>query len=150
MFPSLMLAASAANQGIVTLTGATISASDPTPSFDTTVGIRFNPDGTVEEGTSIDGAAITWSQISAGSDWIFPTDYADSSYEVGYTNLVGTPGFDTEAAVEDAFVDLGTQRVWTWNETNSGNDSWSVDFRIRQNGTQLAIATFTFQIDNTA
>ena len=129
--------------------GGAILASDAGTPHDSTVAIRFNTDGTIETGTSVDGAAISWS--SAGN-WITPTNRASSDYDVRYTNLTNNPPtFTTEAAAEDVWVDLGTQRHWEWNLTTTLVDSFQADFEVRDGGgapPSTASATWTFSIVN--
>lgn len=139
--------ASSGFSAIISLVSATASSSDTTgPAWSSTAAIRFNTDGTYEKGETTDQGAIVWTNIG---DWITPTSAADSTYEVGYTNKVGSSGFTSQASVEDAYAALSAQRVYTWNDTSSGADSFTADFRIKDgSGTVLDTKTMTFDIDN--
>lgn len=133
--------------------GGTVFQVDGASPFDSTVGIRFNTDGTVETGKSLNGAAITWS--SAGT-WIDPLASASGNYSVRYTNRVSTGGHDftVKAAVEDTWIALGSQRVWTWNETNTlaaPDNDFDCDFEVRDDvgGAMTGTSAYTFHIENT-
>jgi len=135
--------------------GGTVLAIDSSGGpYDTTVGIRFHTDGTVETGTSTGGAALSWT--SAGT-YINPPDIADGNQSVRYTNLLSSGGHDftTQAAAEDAWVDNSVTRTWTWNETNTlgpPNNSFSCDFECRDDVGNLPTGNspYTFTIENTA
>ena len=134
--------------------GGTILAEDFVAPYNTTVAIRFNTDGTVERGTSVDGAAITW--VSHGT-WIDPTSAASGDFSVRYTNLVSAGGHDftTKAATEDTWIDLGTQRVWSWNRTTflaPPNNDFDCDFEVRDDVGVAPTASdaYKFQIENSA
>lgn len=148
---SWLLAAFANAPAILTVSGETIAASDISAPFDSTVGIRFNTDGTVEKGEENNGGGVVWTQIDAATDWIIPNDRAESTYEVRYTNRVGTPDFTTQAGAEDTWIDMSTQRTWLWNETTSGNKTFDADFEMRRgsSGAAETSATYTFNIFNT-
>lgn len=146
-----LLAAFSPFTAILTLSGETIAGTDSGSPFDSTAGIRFNTDGTVEKGEEDNGGGIVWTQMDAATDWIIPNGAATSDFEVRYTNRVGTPDFTTSAAAEDSWVDMSTQRVWLWNETTSGNKTFDADFEMRRgsSGSAEASATYTFNIFNT-
>ena len=132
--------------------GATVSQIDAVAPYDSTVAIRFNTDGTVETGKSANGDALSWS--SAGT-WIQPTSEASSDYEVRFTNLVvntGSGDWTTEAAVDDAWVDLGTQRTWSNNRTTEQTSNFDCDFEVRAvaGGVPEGSDSYTFDIQNTA
>ncbi len=128
----------------------TVAEADDVSPYDTTVGIRFNTDGTVETGKSVDGAAITW---SAAGEWIDPNAQADSTYSVRFTNFNGASGGDwtTEAAADDAWIGLGSQRVWLMNSTSFETISFTTDFEVRRtSGAPPATgsSSYTFQVLN--
>jgi len=129
--------------------GATVQQVDAVAPYDTTVGIRFNIDGTVETGKAINGAGISWT--SAG-EWIDPNSHADSIYSVRYTNRVGDD-FTTKAAAEDSFIGLGSQRTWIMNSIVLEEIDFTCDFEVRETAgapPATASAAYTFDIDNTA
>lgn len=132
--------------------GGSIDASDGLAPYDSTVGIRFNVDGTVELGSSIDGAAISW--IPAGQ-WITPLSAASGNFSVRYENLVSAGGHDfTSGLPINTAGALGSVRTWTWNRTTAlglPNNDFSADFRVMDDvgSTPDGIASYTFSIDNT-
>ncbi len=136
---SLLLAQYSTN---VTLSGEII-ADQPT-SRTATAGIRFNADGTMDSLIN-----VTYSQIDAATDWIFPNEGASSDFDVRVTNVVwnsAATGFDTEAASEDTWIDLGSARTWSIQDTTSsavGNKDVNFDIEIRDNaGTTVATGAY--------
>ena len=134
-------------------TGGTVEAIDGISTYDSTVGIRFNTNGTIETGTSIDGAAITWS--SAGS-WIL-NGTPDNSYSVRFTSLVqdiGTGDWTVEAAADDTWVSLvDSSRTWTSNKTDAGQRQFTCSFEVRKTAgapPTTGSSSYTFNIENTA
>ena len=133
--------------------GGTIAAFDPASPYDSNVGIRFNTDGTVERGSSINGAAITWSSHGA---WIDPLSAASGNFSVRYTNRAnlgtGTYDFTTKAAVEDTWIATSSQRVWTWNETSQSlaDEGFTCDFEVRDDVGSIVTgsSSYTFSIEN--
>jgi len=132
-------------------TGGTVSETDVGSPFDTTVGIRFNTDGTIEKGTSVNGAGISWS--SAGS-WIDPESAASSAYDVRFTNLVvntGAGDWTAEAEADDQWIAISSTRTWTANRTSAGSWDFDCDFEVRANAgppPATGSASYTFTIDN--
>lgn len=146
--------AMAAASGGITLdagNGGTVSQIDSIIPYNSTVGIRFNTNGTVETGKSIDGAPITWS--SAGL-WIDPTAAANGSYDVRFTNLVqnlGSGDWTTEAAADDIWIATSAQRTWLSNMTTAGQRQFTLDFEVRKNAgppPTTASRSYTFNIEN--
>lgn len=132
-------------------TGGTVSQLDSVSTYDTTVSIRFNTDGTVETGKSIDGAGTTW---SAAGNWITPTSAASVSYDVRFTTFNGAGGGDwtSEAAADDTWIDLGTLRLWTMNSVVQETISFTCDFEVRDGDgapPTTGTASYTFTIENT-
>ena len=132
--------------------GVTVSANDGVSPYNSTVGIRFNTDGTVETGSRINGAAIAWVN---GGVWIDPLYVADSSFSVRFTNFDGSGGGDwtSEAAADDVWVNLSGQLTWLFTSTILGTDSFSVDWEVRKTaGAPPATASVgqTFSIENSA
>lgn len=127
--------------------GGTVAAVDPSSPYDTTVGIRFNTDGSVEVRTTTNGAT-TW---TAHGSWIDPESAASGNYSVRYTNRVGTEDFTTKAAAEDTFAAISAQRTWEWNETVTVDDNFTCDFQVRDDvgGLPTATESYTFDISNT-
>lgn len=134
-------------------TGGTVSQSDAVAPYDTTVGIRFNTDGTVETGVSQNGAAITW---SPAGNWITPTSAASGDYDVRFTNMVhnvGASDWTTEAAADDTWIALSAQRTWLSNRTLFGPFNFTCDFEVRDGGgapPDTGSSEYTFDIDNTS
>lgn len=131
--------------------GGTVSQGDGIAPYNSTVSIRFNTDGTIETGKSVNGAATTW---SPAGDWITPTGAASSDYDVRFTNFNGAGGGDwsTEAAADDTWIDLGTLRLWTMNSTVEETISFTCDFEVRDGGGAppgTGSSSYTFSITNT-
>lgn len=127
-----------------------VSQTDPATAYDTTVGIRFNTDGTIETGKEKDNAGITWTGIG---NWINPAAAASSDYDVRFTNFNGGGGGDwtTEAAADDTWIDLGAQRIYTMNSTSGGTISFTCDFEVRDGGGAPPVtgsSSYTFSINN--
>jgi len=128
--------------------GGTVSQTDPASTYDTTVGIRFNTDGTVEKGVSLDGAAISWS--SAGN-WIDPVGEITGTEEVRFTNLVinlGPGDWTTEAAPDDTFIGITETRTWLSNKTAAGDRDFDCDFEVQDSGLDTGSSSYSFIIDN--
>lgn len=134
--------------------GGLIFEQDAISPYNTTVGIRFNTDGTVEAATGISGA-VDWTSMGV---WINHSNFSSGDYSVRYTNrqvLNGVnPDFNTKSANEDTWVTLGgSVRAWTWNEGGSviQTPSFSCDFEVRDNSGNAATgsAQYTFTIENT-
>jgi len=132
-------------------TGGTVSQSDAAPYTNTLVAIRFNVDGTVETGKSRDGAATTW---SAAGNWIDPTSEADSTYSVRFTNLVvnsGSGDWTTEAAADNTWINLGSQRLWRRATSAAGLSDFDCDFEVRKTAgapPSTGSAFYSFIINN--
>ena len=130
--------------------GGTVNQIDGVAPYDTQVGIRFNTDGTIETGKSVNGAAITW---SGAGEWIDPTSFADSSYSVRFTNFNGAGGGDwtAESAADDVWIDLGTQRIWRMRSTVFETISFTADFEVRKTAGAppvTASSSYTFRVTN--
>lgn len=126
--------------------GGTISETDVSSPFDTRVGVRFNPNGSVESLSESNGN-IAWTPHGS---WIRPNSAASANFSVRYTNRVGTEDFTSKAAAEDTFINLGSIRTYIWNETVSVNDSFQCDFEVQDDVGSLATASvsYNFQITN--
>ena len=111
--------------------GGTVQQIDGISPYDTTVGIRFNADGTIETGKSLNGAAITW---SPAGNWINPAAAISGNEEVRFTNLIvnsGSGDWTTEAAADDTWIDITSTRTWLRNRTTVGTNDFDVDFQVR-------------------
>lgn len=132
--------------------GGNVTQLDGNSPYDSTVAIRFNVDGSIETGKSINGAAITWTYVG---DWIDPTSGADNSYSVRFTNFNGTGGGDwtSEAAADNvwvALVDAG--RAWYMTSTIEETINFACDFEVRKTAgapPSTGSASYTFGITNT-
>ena len=126
----------------------TVTVSGESVTHDTdvtaTAGIRFNSDGTVDkrEGSS-------YTQVDTSTDWIDPNGAADSTYDVRITSVVWTNGssFFVEAASEDVWIDLGSDREWSVQDTQSsglGRKTVSFTVEIRKDeGAVIDSATYS-------
>lgn len=139
---------------VITLAGGAggdVIQVDPISPYDSSVAIRFNPDGTVETGNEINGGGINWSDDGT---WIDPLGEADGTYDVRFTNLsqiAGVGNWTIEAAADDTWINLGAQRVWVSTKTVAGERRFSVDFEVRKNaGAPPATGSsfWDFRIDN--
>ncbi len=132
--------------------GGTVAAVDPFSTYNSTVAIRFNTDGTIETGTAINGAALSW---SGAGNWIEPTASASNVYDVRFTNFNGAGGGDwtSEAAADDAWIALvDGVRTWSMNSTVQETISFTCDFEVRDGGGAPPVtgtASYTFSIENT-
>ena len=128
---TLLLIAAAAGKGpLVTLSGETII--DGSTIRATTAGIRVGSNGIIEKLVN-----VTLTQIDSATDWIIPNNAASIDYDVRITNVVFTTGtvFSAAAAVEDTWIDLGTDRSWNVADTDSstpaGDTFITFDLQIR-------------------
>ncbi len=69
--------------------------------------VRFNSDGTVDE-----GAAGSYSQINAGTDWVRPASEAPGSYQIR-AQLVSGVASNVAGAALNTWLALTTSRTWT-------------------------------------
>lgn len=142
MFPFPIVIAGFRPASVVTLSGEALSDSD---SGGATVSIFFRADGTIDKK---EGATTT--QIDSGTDWIIPNGAGSSSYEVRCTNLTSTSSdtWTTEAAAEDTWIDLGSDREWEFTESAPlGAHDLTCDFEIRRDGgAALASTEYTFDL----
>ena len=153
MHPILGLMAGSGQQSDVLGAGAggTITQVDGSSPYNSTVGIRFNTDGTIQAGKSQNGAAMTWS--SAGN-WITPTSSASNVYDVRFTSFNGSGGGDwtTEAAIDDTWIALvDSVRTWLMNSTSAEEISFTCAFEVRDGGgapPATASTNYTFSIVN--
>lgn len=141
MIPFTAALASAGQTVVVTLSGESIIHNSG--GGGATAGIRFNGSGTIDERTG-----ASYSQIDGGTDWIRPNEAASSIYEVRCTNKSAT-AWTTEAAAEDVWVDMSTNREWQLVESGGGILVIVCDFEIRLSGTTLASTQYTIQVDDT-
>lgn len=153
MLLSILMSMGAVGTTLSGGSGGLVQQIDGASTYDSTVGIRFNTDGTVQTGKSLDGAAVSW---SAAGNWIDPTSEADTSYSVRCTNISITSGADdwsNPEAAEDAWVQLGSiTRSWTNNETTVGTHSFTCDFEVRKTAgapPATGSSSYTFSISNT-
>lgn len=132
-------------------TGGTVTQVDGASPYNTTVGIRFNVDGTIQTGKSQNGAAVTWS--NAGN-WITPTASASNVYDVRFTSFNGTGGGDwtTEAAIDDTWISLvDAVRTWLMVSTTAEEISFTCAFEVRDGGgapPATGSSNYTFSIVN--
>ena len=128
-----------------------MAAFDITCPCASTVGIRFNTDGTIETGFTVDSGPISW---TAAGDWITPTTSANNRYDVRFTNFNGAGGGDwsTEAAADDVWISLvDSQRLWDMFTSSEETITFVTDFEVRDgDGAPPATDTveYTFTITN--
>ncbi len=89
----------------VTVSGATITDANE---FYGLASVRFNSDGTVDE-----GAAGNYSQINAGTDWVRPVSEAPGSYQIRARRVSGAPASNVLGAALNTWLALTTSRTWT-------------------------------------
>ena len=119
--------------------------SDTSTSRTCTAGVRFNADGTVDQLTN-----ATYAQIDPNGDWVTPNHHANEDHDVRITNVVWTSGaaFDTEAAAEDVWIDLGSNREWiVIDSTSSAAGVKIVDFDVEiRDAAGTTVATGSYQL----
>ena len=131
----------------LTLSGELNATVDGASTYDaTTSTFRFNTDGTLDEGSQINGAGISYVQVDAATDWIIPNSLASSDYQVRVVNIVGD-AFTAEAAAENTWIDLGSAREWTLVHADvAGTDTVNFDFELRVGGAGGATASAAFEL----
>ena len=139
-----MLAQMAGPNPLVTLSGQTVS--DVEFGRVCTAGIRFNSDGTVDE--LVDS---TYTQIDTTTDWIIPNAAASTDFDVRITSVTwnsSSTGFLTEAASEDTWIDLGSNREWSVRDTDSsGSGDKDVQFTVEiRNGAGVTVDTGSYRL----
>ena len=131
--------------------GGTVQRIDGISPFNTGVAIRFNTNGTVETGTSINGGAYAFS--SAGN-WI-NNGTPDNSYSVRCTNIsiISGPGsWGTRPVADDSWISLvDAVRLWNRNLTVGGTREFTCTFEVRKTAgapPATGSSNYTFKIDN--
>jgi len=121
---------------VVTLSGETISSSG---NGVVVAKLWIKLDGTLWKETRMGSV-----QIDAGTDWIIPNEYADSSYEVRYVNHSGAPLLVwDDLSIEGTWVDLSISRQLILFEPMVGVLQCTFDLEIRKDGGPvLATASF--------
>lgn len=132
-------------------TGGDLSALDGSAPFNTYVGIRFTTGGSVQGTQSTDGGP-SW-VVSLGNWYTGALDGVAADYEVRYTNKIlvsGVGTFNTEAAAEDTWINLGATREWYANRSVGGFSQWTADFQVRKitGGPGTKTKTYGFTVDN--
>lgn len=137
-------------------TGGTIFVADGSGGpFNSTVGIRFHTNGTVEKGTKIQSNPINW--VAAGR-WHNPGAPDDSTeFRVRYTNLVDNgPGLDdwTSGAAVDVWTVIASTVTWlaTDTTTNGSGGDFTATFQVEDTLARYATgsSTWTVDIENTS
>ncbi len=153
MIPLLIISAIGGEASKLGLSGETNITTDPgSPYNATTSNFRINTDGTIDEGSSIDGVGLSYVQVDSATDWIIPNETASSEYEVRVTNVVGD-AFTSSPGADGTWFDLSTARTWTLTHADSsGTDTVTFDFEIRRgsSGAALVSAEYTLIVINTA
>lgn len=130
-------------------------AIDFVPPYDTTAGIKIDFDGSLYQGTSINGAAINWIAISPTTAWIrnqygdVPSNFNGANYKVRYTNFSGDAISSSFAAV-NTWVDISTNREMRLNRTTSVLAICFFTIEIAGlDEVVLDSASFRLEVDNT-
>ncbi len=113
--------------------GGTIQQGDGASPWGSTVGVRFNTDGTVDSGLQVNDLGIVW---SAAGVWITPTSAASSAYDVRFTSCSQTTGtgfFTTVAAAEDTWIAISTWRDFTSYSSIEEEREFDCTFEVRVN-----------------
>jgi len=131
--------------------GGTVSQTDPSSPYDTTVAIRFNIDGTVEAGVGLDGGGISW---SPRGNWI-TGGVPDNSYSVRCTSVVvviGPGSWTTSPVADDSWISLvDAVRTWESNKSAAGERNFTCTFEVRKTAgppPATGASAYTFAIDN--
>lgn len=133
MINLLFLMAGQGGQGIVSLSGETISDTGSAPARALVI---INTDGTVDKR---EGLSVT--QIDSATDWIQPNASATSLYEVKWEQVSGLSL--TTGPTESAWVFLTSSREFGYETDAPGTESGVITVHIRWNGgDELASATY--------
>lgn len=138
MIPLIGALVSASQTIIVTLNGASITYASGGGGSE--VGIRFTESGIIQKK---EGGVYT--QIG---DWLTPNGIGGAAFDIRFTGLTGD-AFTTEAAAEDAWVDLSTNREWLLYEVGGGILFNTVTFEIRTGSTTFDTGSYSFTADDT-
>jgi len=139
----------------VTLSGETNTVGDAVAPHDTFASLKIDADGNVYMGDAVNGAAISYTQVDTGTDWIRPAAAASSLYEVRVTSVdhnAGSDngsGWDVSPGTDGDWFTLDTDRIWNTNETTVGSYSTTFTVEIRRGSTTLASASYALNIENT-
>jgi hypothetical protein len=137
-------------------TGGTIFGVDGSGGpYNTTVGLRFNTDGTVEKGFKKQSDPLAW---SAAGRWYNPGAPGDSTeFRVRYTNLVDNgPGLDdwTSGAAVDVWTVIASSVTWlaTDTTTNGSGGDFTATFQVEDTLARYATGSsvWTVDIENTS
>ena len=104
----------------------------------TTAGVRFNPNGTVQQ-----RLGTTYTQIDAGSDWIRPVSAASGDYQIRASKTSGSNPDTTLSDPLDTWLDLDAARQWAVRRYSAGDITSTLSIEIRLSGTTLASGTYT-------
>ena len=137
--------------GVVTLTNATQSVSEPTPVGDMVVGteVRY-PDGTLYtfyDDTGVPGPNYT--QKNASTDWIIPNSAAtDKTYHTKLTKTGGTATLDTGSggSPENTWVELTDTVLFMIQRSTTGTYIGTLSISDDIGVTTLDSCTITIEI----
>jgi hypothetical protein len=126
--------------------GGTITRVDLVAPYNTSVGIRFNADGTIETLRVLNGILTP----TAAGNWIDPVSEITGTEEVRFTNFNGAGGGDWtgEAAADDTWTGITTTQTWLMNSSSLEDISFTCDFEVRDTGLDTASASYTFRVLN--
>lgn len=96
--------------------------------FNTTNQIKIDTDGSMYEGDSVDGAPITYTQLSTTTDWLRPVTNPTTFY-ARYSNVVGDSFQSTPGAVDTAIA-ISSDLIWSLNHSSIGIRSTTFDLEI--------------------
>jgi len=139
------------NNVVYTLTGDNINVTDGASPYNTRSGIRVNADGTLDKAFSVNGDLLAYTQIDSATDWVIPNGAASADHDVRITAVThnGHAGWNASASEEDAWIDLGSDRLW--DIQSSAEETINTDFTLEirdASAATVASTAFNVQITN--
>jgi P pilus assembly chaperone PapD len=126
-----------------TLSGQQGLTTDGNSPFNTTNAIKIDSNGNMYEGDSLDGAAITYTQIDTATDWVRPTDNP-TIYYARYSNVSGT--FTNTPGTVNTAIPITSDLVWSLNRTSSGGEQVDFTLEILDTDQTTVLATGTYRV----
>ncbi len=138
------------SENVFSLDGHFANENDGISPYDTQNAIRVGADGKVYEGDARDGAALSFAQVDAPTDWLRPIDNP-TQYYVRYSNVTGT--FTTTPGAVDTPIALTSDRDWTIRSTIVGATQVTFDLEILDTNQTTVLAgpsAYKVRVNNTA